>query len=110
VHALRFGVDAAGNGTGVSLTIDLLDQRRAAELGKRGWVSPEPDDPKDKPYFWNTEERVEVGARSLLSENGTGRSSALGLSAFRDAVSAACRSAPSQPIEIRILLAGGWPK
>jgi hypothetical protein len=87
-----------------------VGQKRAADLGKRGWVSPEPDDPKDKPYFWDTEERVKVGAKWLLSQSGTCRSSALDMSAFRDAVSAACRSAPSQPIEIRILLAGRWRK
>ncbi len=75
VHAFRLAANREGDGTGLTITIDLLDETRASRLGRSGWLAPEPGEEKGRPYCWHFSRRVEAGSKSLLGGSGIARSS-----------------------------------
>jgi hypothetical protein len=111
-HAVRFTADRAGDGTGMVLKVDLLDKARAAQLGRSGWTAQDPAAPRDRPYNWEYNERVQVGRKGLRGVSGSG--TAVGWegesAGLRDALTEACAAAPREPIAIRVQLIADWPK
>ena len=107
VQALRFSVDRTGDGSGLTLKVDLLDERRAKQLGRSGSFSPGSAAPKGMPIGWDFNERVEVGEKGLHAISGA-CTHANWLEekhiVLMDAINAACSSAPAEPFVVQILL------
>src|SRR5262249_55032029 len=107
VHALRFRVDRTGDGTGVMLKVELLDETRAKQLGRLGSILREPTTPKGVPSAWNVNQHVEVGGKRLFGPSGV-CTHAHWLEEKHielvKALTAACSSAPEEPFAIRIQL------
>jgi hypothetical protein len=107
VHALRFGVDRTGDGTGVTLKVDLLDETRARQLGRLGSLRREPTAPKGVLSAWNFNQRVEVGAKQLYGPSGISTHAPWleeKHSQLLEALTAACSSSPENPFAVRIQL------
>jgi hypothetical protein len=107
VHGVRLAVDRAGDCTGMTLTVDLLDEARASLLGRSGRIAPGRATPRDRPSGWDYSERVQVGRKHLHGVQGGGEWSG-DHADLRDALSAAGSAGPREPIEIRIQLIAEW--
>lgn len=107
VQALRFSVDRAGDGAGVTLKVDLLDEPRARQLGRSGSISGDPTAPQRTLRGWNFSELVEVDKGTLHTSSG-GCTHAYWLedkhAYIVGAITDACSSTPAAPFVIRILL------
>ena len=112
VHALRFTVRRADDGTGIKIKFDLLDDVRAERLERMGSVAPEANAPEDVPYYWHSWMRVNVGRKSLQNEmvylDLTWITETRGK--LRDALIAACSAPPDEPIDIRVQVIADFPK
>ena len=104
---LRFAVDSTGDGSGLKLKVDLLDELRARQLGRSGSAFRDPTTPKGTPSAWDFNERVDVGGKGLHAHCGIS-SHAYWLedkhAVLIDSLNAACSSAPAEPFVVRILL------
>ncbi len=104
VRAVRWSAERDGDGTGVTLHLDLLDAGRSAQLPGAAKV---PAGPKGPPTSWSFSERIEVGGIGVRGLSGsapewTGRddlSAALG-----DTFGAA----PDQPFDARVEVRACW--
>jgi hypothetical protein len=111
--ALRFSVDRAGDGTGVTIKVDLLDEARAKKLGRSASISPDANAPKNVPWSWNFNESVNVGRKGLHGGTGAWTHSSWleeKHADLVDALSIACSAPPSEPIDVRIQLIANWAK
>jgi hypothetical protein len=107
VHALRFAVDRTGDGTGVTVRVDLLDESRAKQLGRSGSITHDETAKKGLPFAWNFNEHVEVGREHLRSVSGVSTHAHWLEEKHTElvtALTAASSSAPGDPFAVRILL------
>jgi hypothetical protein len=111
VPAVRFSVTRDGDGTGITLTVDLLDAARTERLARHGWIARDPSLPKDVPSFWNCDVRVRLGRKSLLNSSGVTSHAHLlseGEDNLRRALREACSGEPREPIDARLQLVASW--
>jgi hypothetical protein len=116
VHALCFTLTRSDDGTGITISIDLLNKDRTEQLGPEERIAQEPGIPKDVPYSWRERSTVVVGSRALIDWSGSGVSQTsymmrpAGLADFSEALVRACSAPVHEAIEARIQLIAQWPK
>jgi hypothetical protein len=111
VHALRFAVDRAGDGTGVRVKIHLFDEA-SADRFRFGSVSGS-NDPRKVPSGWCVNGRVTVGRKhwsrgsmvcghqTMLEDNHD---------EVRRGLIEGCSGPPGEPMIARVMLVAEWPK
>ena len=106
---MRVAVDRAGDGTGMTVTVSLLDAARAGDVGKFGSITPAKPPAPGERLGWNFTEHVAAGTRGFHGASGV-----TGQVQWQDADQSSLRQAdlllraqadPQEPISVRLLYA-----
>jgi hypothetical protein len=115
VHGLCFTLTRCDDGTGIAVSVDLLNKDRTEQLGPEVRIAQEPGMPRNMPYSWRERTVVVVGSKAL--RNGSGESVSQtsyaigpGLAELRESLALACSAPVHESIEARIQLIAQWPK
>lgn len=111
VRGFRFAAVRMGDGRGFAIKVDLLDERRAAEVELSSWIRPPDNPPKDRAYWWHSEQSVQVGRECLLSSSGGFSASATDDDArLLEHLGKACEAKVTERIRIDFQFIGEWAK